>query len=266
MDDICRNFLIQTRDAIQQLEKDLRSAEKELRITRATVSSIAERHPKLEELRKSAALIKRETLSVAKQIDKEQLGEQLALRVHLFTTKVYEVKLRDYFAAANNFMDLSSCESPATWPKSVSLPSLEGSLDECRDLIKRAADTGHLRVVIAATLSFAKIERLLYFFKSIGVGQNHDEDSFEAIVAEDYTESSLELLHTALFLCSKLSNNKKLKKRVKQAMALLDPRNGTMTPHELASLKSSLDSRSSGLGTTTGRWCYCINGHAVSCN
>ncbi|KAH6960364.1 hypothetical protein DER45DRAFT_602303, partial [Fusarium avenaceum] len=73
MDDICRNFLIQTRDAIQQLEKDLRSAEKELIITRATVSSIAERHSKLEELRKSAALIKGETLSVAKQIDKEQL-------------------------------------------------------------------------------------------------------------------------------------------------------------------------------------------------
>ncbi|CAJ0545195.1 Ff.00g086680.m01.CDS01 [Fusarium sp. VM40] len=74
MDDICRKFLIQTRDAIQQLEKDLRSAEKELKITRATVSSIAERHSKLEELRKSAALIKRETLSVAKQIVKNSLG------------------------------------------------------------------------------------------------------------------------------------------------------------------------------------------------
>lgn len=170
MDAICRKFLIQTRDAIQQLEKDLRSAEKELRITRATVSSIAERYSKLEELRNSAALIKRETLSVAKQIDKEKLGGQLTLRVHLFTTKVYEVRLRDYFAVANNFMDLSSCESPATWPKFISLSSIEGWLDFCSDLIKRAADTGHPRVVTAATLSFAKIERLLYFSKNTGVG------------------------------------------------------------------------------------------------
>ncbi|KAM0233116.1 hypothetical protein ACHAP5_010505 [Fusarium lateritium] len=294
IDDICKKFLVETRDSLQKLEKDLRTAEKDLKATRASFSNSAGywprgRHSKLEELRESTAMIERQakqytraikplsdavltahclsgerTLSIAQQIDKVQLGEQLVLRLHLFTTKLYEVQLRDYFSATIKFVGSPSYKSLEKWSKSASLPPLEKSLNDCRELIKQAADTGHRRVAIAATLSFAKLERLLYYSKDSGVDQNHEKDSFEAIVAEDHTKSCRELLRAALVLCSKLSDNKKLKKRVKKAIGILEPGRRVLSPHVLASLKSALDGRSSGLGTTSGRWCYCVNGHAFA--
>ncbi|KAM0549905.1 hypothetical protein ACHAPJ_009152 [Fusarium lateritium] len=294
MDEIYKRFLIKEREELHQLEQKLEDIENELATTRSsfrktwsspTAYLVTKRQSGLRELRTKAKKFNMPTkqgrlptkilvdaiaisqarrtgdsLSVTRQMEAMKLSqnaskEQTTLRALLVEIKAQELQLRDGFSVTTINRD-----SIERWLKDESLPSLSKFLDNCKTFVKQAEDANLPRVAITGTIAFAKIARLLYWFRNSGLDQNN-KGSSDAITAEEQSESAIALLNAALVLCSKLSDGEELKRKLQEAMELFDDGLEGITPEELASIKSAMVSGSGGMATNSGHWYNCVNGH-----
>ncbi|KAJ4263476.1 hypothetical protein NW762_006295 [Fusarium torreyae] len=294
MDEIHKRFFIKEREELHQLEQKLEDIENELATTRSsfrkTWSSppaylVTKRQSGLRELRTKAKKFNMPTkqyrlptgilvdaiaisqarrtgdsLSITRQMEAIKLSqnatkEQTTLRARLVEIKAQELQLRDGFSVTA--INKASIDR---WLKDESLPSLSKFLDNCKTFVKQAEDSNLPRVTIIGTIAFAKIARLLYWFRNSGLGQNN-EGLLDAITAEEQSKYAITLLNAALVLCSNLSDGEELKQKVQEAIGLFDDGHEGITPEELASIKSAMVSGSGGMATNSGHWYNCLNGH-----
>ncbi|KAJ5545400.1 hypothetical protein N7461_007704 [Penicillium sp. DV-2018c] len=145
---------------------------------------------------------------------------------------------------------------------------LSQSLKNCRDLIAQANERNLYRIVILATISFAKIAQLdaWWYRRTHPAGTPVDPPPKESNASlekpEDRTETTRELLTAALKLCDRLGNCPELQEQVQELTRLYEgPRYETVTLEELRSIKSAMVSGRGGFATHSGHWYNCVNGH-----
>ncbi|KAF9765505.1 hypothetical protein IL306_002205 [Fusarium sp. DS 682] len=166
--------------------------------------------------------------------------QQVTLRARLIYTEAQELHLRDFFALSPVSDNASGYTSMQNWLKSQSLPTLPDFLNNCADMVKQANDSNLTRIAIAGTLSFAKIARILHYYRDTKNVQSSETCMFDAVVAEEQTKHACELLDAALVQCSKFSDGEKLKQKFQECVELFYPRHEKMTRGELASITSAM--------------------------
>lgn len=143
-------------------------------------------------------------------------------------------------------------------------------LKDCRDLITQAHEGSLYRIVITATISFAKIVQLDAWYRRTHPGDTtldqHIKESYTSLdKLEDRTETTRDLLAAALKLCDGLGSCPELQEQVQEMVRLYEgPRYETVTLEELQSIKTAMVSGRGGIATHSGHWYNCVNGHPVS--
>ncbi|KAJ5578691.1 uncharacterized protein N7459_007655 [Penicillium hispanicum] len=183
----------------------------------------------------------------------------ITLSAQLIRIKTTEVMLRDVFRA----MDKN--KTSASLPLKIlpnSAAALIRLLRDCRNLITQANERNFSRIVITATISFAKIAQLdaWYHRSHPGDTRNHLLEAPGVQKLEDRYQTTRDLLATALKLCGEL-NNPELQERVEEMARLFETRYETVTPEELKSIKTAMVSGRGGIATHAGHWYNCVNGH-----
>jgi hypothetical protein len=147
-------------------------------------------------------------------------------------------------------------------------------LNDCQALIRQAMGASLSRIVIAATLAFAKVAQLDAWYHRTHPGltttsvialERTEDVSLRSV--EDRIGAARELLANALDRCDELGGTlgEDLRGKVQEMSRLFEgPRYEEVTPEELASIKSAMVSGRGGLATNSGHWYNCINGHPVS--
>jgi hypothetical protein len=82
---------------------------------------------------------------------------------------------------------------------------------------------------------------------------------------KDTTETARQFLADALALCDSFPAGADYRAEVEETMRLFEgPRYETVTPEEIAAIKSAMVSGRGGIATHSGHWYTCRNGHPVS--
>lgn len=212
-----------------------------------------------------------ETLSVSHQMNGLRIStpapdNQITLGARLIHIMAREVILHDRFSLVN------SKKSPLALPFNMqphrsTIPFLK----DCRDLVMQAKGARLSRVVIAATLVFAKVSQLDGWYHRAHPGQTTDDTYQERLEytglrsVEDRVNTTRGFLVDALERCAELGNCEELRERVQEITRLFEgPRYEGVTPEELVSIKTAMVSGRGGIATNSGHWYNCINGHPVS--
>lgn len=143
-------------------------------------------------------------------------------------------------------------------------------LKQCRDLITQANGRSLSRIVIRATISFAKIAQLDAWYHrthpvetTTNLHPQEEYTGFEKV--EDRTKTTRYLLIVALKLCDELRNCPELQEKVREMTRLYEgPRYETVTLEELQSIKTAMVNGRWGIATHSGHWYNCVRGHPVS--
>ncbi|CAG8096658.1 unnamed protein product [Penicillium nalgiovense] len=186
-------------------------------------------------------------------------GNLITLGAQLIRIKSTEVMLRNAFRVIDT--NVTSASLPLkSLPNSAA--ALIRVLHDCRDLIAQANEGNFSRIIIMATISFAKIAQLDAWYH-----RSHPGDTSNPILEnpgleklEDRYQTTRDLLAAALKLCGELSNPE-LQERVEEMARLFETRYETVTPEELKSIKTAMVSGRGGIATHAGHWYNCVNGH-----
>lgn len=198
-----------------------------------------------------------ESMKIARESD-----NLITLGAQLIRIKSTEVMLRNAFRVIDT--NVTSASLPLkSLPNSAA--ALIRVLHDCRDLIAQANEGNFSRIIIMATISFAKIAQLdaLYHRSHPGDTSNPILENPGLEKLEDRYQTTRDLLAAALKLCGELSNPE-LQERVEEMARLFETRYETVTPEELKSIKTAMVSGRGGIATHAGHWYNCVNGHPVS--
>jgi hypothetical protein len=214
--------------------------------------------------------------------------QQITLGAHRLELRIWEAVLRDSFTL------LSKRSGPLVTPDIPGGPLDQQSasfLKQCKVLIYRATEAKLPRLVIQTALSFARIAQLDGWYRratstaaaaaaavanptapppanppakqagnSSSSGSSSDEPA-------DTTDTARKLLAAALDLCASLpgSDGEAYRAEMEETMRLFDgPRYETVSPEEIAAIKSAMVAGPAGMATHAGHWYTCRNGHSVS--
>lgn len=300
MDETWKRFLIKGRTDLEGLESRLNDIEEKLNSKRPTVD-VGDTKSQLEARYAACARLAREALALSKAMEAEnqpmkrltdaiaiyqkssgdevaslsarmeamnmttrESDNQITLGARLIYIKSKEVMLSDAFRV------IDSSGKSATLPRlSLAKPSstLIRVLKDCRDLITQANKGNFSRIVIMATVSFAKIAQLDAWYH-----RSHPRESSRDLKGkmcleklEDRFQTTRDLLAAALKLCEGLRNCPELQQKAQEMVRLYEgTRYETVTLEELQSIKTAMVSGQGGIATHSGHWYNCVNGHPVS--
>ncbi|SPQ24370.1 6dcb3be8-b1ad-4d1b-a7d1-e20cabd9a2fd [Thermothielavioides terrestris] len=214
--------------------------------------------------------------------------QQITLGAHRLELRIWEAVLRDSFTL------LSKRSGPLVTPDIPGGPLDQQSasfLKQCKVLIYRATEAKLPRLVIQTALSFARIAQLDGWYRratstaaaaaaavanptapppanppakqagnSSSSGSSSDEPA-------DTTDTARKLLAAALDLCASLpgSDGEAYRAEMEETMRLFDgPRYETVSPEEIAAIKSAMVAGPAGMATHAGHWYTCRNGHSFA--
>jgi hypothetical protein len=202
----------------------------------------------------------------AMNVATQQPDNQISLRARLIYIKAQEVMFNDVFRLLHPSQKAKIAPERGL---TKLLSAVTKALRACRDLITQAHERSLSRIVIMATISFAKIAQMAAWYHRTHPGQtsidaNEDEDvSLERLGGP--TGTTHKLLASALKLCNELGNCTELEEKVQEMARLYEgPRYETVTLEELQSIKTAMVSGRGGIATHSGHWYNCQNGHPVS--
>jgi hypothetical protein len=303
MDEICKRFIINGREELKSLEDQLRSEENNLSATRTSHSTIAswpqqmltnKRYQRLKRLRDtSKALAKKmgkahqptkilidriatarvhvtgDPFSLAVQMEAMKLSppepdSQIILGAKLLTVKAEEVQFQDSIALLQICRDKVNTTLIQGWLKEQPLLSTVDFFTICHNLINEAKIANLPRIIVSASLCYAKVSQLATWCAQTQDGTTAPTPGNESV--KKYVGRAKEFLQAALLCCENLGNSKELKERLEEMSRLFEPQYHAVTPEELASIKSAMVSGRGGLATHSGHWYNCANGHPVSRN
>lgn len=303
MDETCKRFLTKGRSDLQEIEKGLEEAEKQLNAEEVSLATwdleqdFKVRHADCKRLALRAFKLSRtmnaenqpmtrlmdsieifqkvpkgeeDTLSAQMKdlnIAKRERNNQITLRAQFLNIRARELVLSDIFRVMGSIKK-SNHSSSAMFLK---IPSeLTVILRECQSQIERSNEENLFRVVIAATISFSKLAHLNSWYHRSYPGEAEIDPKAEGGKAtpkkfEDWCDIARELLAAALKLCERLGDCPELREKVQQMAHLYEgPRYETVTLKEVQSIKMAMVSGLQGMATNTGHWYNCENGHPVS--
>ncbi|PYI22896.1 hypothetical protein BO99DRAFT_377209 [Aspergillus violaceofuscus CBS 115571] len=199
----------------------------------------------------------------AMNIAARESDNQITLGARLIYIKSKEVMLSDTFKVVD------SSGKSATQPRlRFAKPSstLIQVLKDCRDLITQANEGNFSRIVITATISFAKIAQLDAWYHRSHPGTTtsalHLKEKNGLEMLEDRFQTTRDLLADALKLCDELRNCPELQQKVQEMVRLYEgTRYEPVTLEELQSIKTAMVSGRGGIATHSGHWYNCVNGH-----
>ncbi|EWZ86614.1 hypothetical protein FOWG_10174 [Fusarium oxysporum f. sp. lycopersici MN25] len=299
MNQICKRFMITGRRQLDHLEQQLQILEDKLDSTRkaytlkdgvgvlpkkryegldkltavsnALVKTMNEEHQPtkvlFDAMATSRAKATGDSVSVIRQMEALRLSplasdSQIVLGADLLVIKSLEIKLKDFITLLRNWKGTAGGDLLRGWIKEQATPSMPKLLHSCEKLIEQAKYAKLPRIIVAATLAFARVSQLLAWRSQAADKpsvQKSGEKNTEAV--EDRMGTARKLLHDALEQCSQLGNSDDMKERVQAMLRLFEPRYEEVTPEELASIKSAMVSGSGGIATHSGHWYHCVNGH-----
>ncbi|KAJ6003313.1 hypothetical protein N7451_005860 [Penicillium sp. IBT 35674x] len=297
MDETWKRFLIKGRTDLEGLESRLNDIEDKLNSKRATVD-VGDTKSQLEARYAACARLAREALALSKAMEAEnqpmkrltdaiaiyqkssgdevaslsarmeamnmttrESDNQITLGARLIYIKSKEVMLSDAFRV------IDSSGKSATLPRLSlvkPLSTLIQVLKDCRDLITQANKGNFSRIVIMATVSFAKIAQLDAWYH-----RSHPRETSSDLKGkmgleklEDRFQTTRDLLADALKLCDELRICSELQQKVQEMVRLYEgTRYETVTLEELQSIKTAMVSGRGGIVTHSGHWYNCVNGH-----
>ncbi|KAF5861160.1 hypothetical protein ETB97_000534 [Aspergillus alliaceus] len=302
MDETWKRFLIKGRTELESLESRLNDIEDKFNSKRATVD-VGDTKSQLEARYAACARLAREALTLSRDMEAEnrpmkrlmdaiatyrkssgdevaslsarmeamnmttrESDNQITLGARLIYIKSKEVMLSDAFRA------IDTSRKSATLPR-LSLAKLSSTLiqvlKDCRDLITQANEGNFSRIVITATVSFAKIAQLDAWYHRSHPGETtsdlHIKGKPGLEKLEDRFQTTRDLLAAALKLCDELRNCPELQQKVQQMACLYEgTRYEPVTLEELQSIKTAMVSGRGGIATHSGHWYNCVNGHPLA--
>ncbi|CAG8027151.1 unnamed protein product [Penicillium salamii] len=300
MDETCKRFLTKGRSDLQEIEKGLEEAEKQLNAEEVSLATwdleqdFKVRHANCKRLALQAFKLSRtmnaenqpmtrlmdsieifqklpkgeeDTLSAQMKdlnIAKRERNNQITLRAQFLNIRARELVLSDIFRVMGSIKK-SNYSSSAMFLK---IPSeLTVILRECQSQIDRSNEEKLFRVVIAATISFSKLAHLNSWYHRSYPGEAEIDPKAEGGKAtpkkvEYWCDIARELLAAALKLCEELGDCPELREKVQEMAHLYEgPRYETVTLKEVQSIKMAMVSGLQGMATNTGHWYNCENGH-----
>ncbi|KAH7180391.1 hypothetical protein DER46DRAFT_582350 [Fusarium sp. MPI-SDFR-AT-0072] len=298
MDEICKRFIINGREALKTLEDQLRSEENNLSETRTSHPTIAswpqqlltmKRYQRLKRLRNMSKdlaknmgkehrpakiLIDRiatarvratgDPFSLAVQMEAMKLSPpepdtQIILGAKLLTIKSEEVQFQDSIALLQICRGKVNTTVIRGWLKDQPLLSTIDFFTVCHNLINEAKKANLPRTIASASLCYAKVSQLATWCAQTKDGTTAPTPGDESV--NKCVDRAKKFLEDALLQCGDLANSEELKERLEEMSRLFEPQYHAVTPEELASIKSAMVSGRGGLATHSGHWYNCVNGH-----
>ncbi|KAJ6113799.1 hypothetical protein N7523_007116 [Penicillium sp. IBT 18751x] len=280
MDETCKRFLTKGHADLERLQSRLNDIEARLDSTRSApsilrelgTSSSAEHQPTkrlMDAITIYQKLPRDDIVSISAQMNAMKIGtrepdNQITLGARFIGIKAREIKFSDILKLIQ-----SSALSGITArmkPYQALFSTLPPFLKDCRDLIIQANEASLSRIVIMATLTFAKVTQMDGWYH-----RSHPEEIPNGQLRkgykglgnlEDRVEIARNLLAAALKLCDKLGNFPELHEKVQEMTRLYEgPRYEVVTLEELQSIKTAMVSGPRGIATHSGHWYNCVNGH-----
>lgn len=307
MDETCKRFLTKGRTDLERLEARLNDIEVKLNSTKCappisgepgTSSKLLKRYAECDGLKKEASILSKtmeaehqptkrlmdaiafyqkslrdDIVSISTQMNAMKIAtrepdNQVTLGARLIAIKAREIKFSNIFRLINS-SGLSAIPARLKIsPKSLSTLTL--FLKDCRDLIIQANEGSLTRIVIMATLSFAKVAQMDGWYHRTHPGETlndlHLKEEYKGLEnLEDRIETTRNLLTAALKLCDEVGTFPELHEKVQEMARLYEgPRYEAVTLEELQSIKTAMVSGPRGIATHSGHWYNCVNGHPVS--
>jgi hypothetical protein len=193
--------------------------------------------------------------------------QQITLGAHRLQLRIQEAVLRDTFTILSK---RNAPFVPSLIPGGPPEKRTTRFLGQCTDLITKATEAKLPRLTIPATLSYARIAQLEAWYRRTTNNTNSPIDAGTSNGTMDpapmsSTETARHLLDSALALCDTLPDETDLRAEVEETMRLYSgPRYETVTPEEIAAIKSAMVDGAGGIATHSGHWYRCANGHPVS--
>jgi hypothetical protein len=225
-------------------------------------------------------------LSISSQMKKlkivtPELDNQISLGARLIHIKARGIILRHQFGQLSKVLASNQAQARARIMHNLPRLSAESShlicpdtvpfLKDCQDLIIQARSMSLSRIAITATLAFAMVVQLYgwsHRSSPESATSNSDLKNLKDTGLEtlaDRINTTRDFLADALVRCQELGNCEDLQERVTEMTHLFEgPRYETVTPEELASIKTAMIGGPRGMATNSGHWYNCINGHPVS--
>ncbi|KAJ5470393.1 hypothetical protein N7530_007750 [Penicillium desertorum] len=209
-----------------------------------------------------------EATTVSSQLERLTIStprpdNQITLGARLISIKAREFVLHDKFRLLNSNTKIEETILIVQLNQ-LTIPFLE----DCQDLIIQAKGGSFSRIVIIATLAFAKISELFGWYHGTHPVPGKDETDLKRgknpgpESRDNRRNTAREFLADALHLCDELGNCEELREKVQEMNRLFEEtRYEEITPEELASIKIAMVGGRGGIATNSGHWYNCINGH-----
>ncbi|KAJ5123521.1 hypothetical protein N7448_009618 [Penicillium atrosanguineum] len=301
MDETCKRFLTKGRADLENLQSRLNNIEADFNPTKfapstseklRTSSKFSTRYVNCDRLEKEASAFSKmmeaehqptkrlidaiaiyqlsprdDIVSISAQMNamkiaKREPDKQITLSARLIGIKALEIKFSDICGLISS-SGISAISARLKLPQN----SLTLFLKNCRDLIVQANEGSLTRIVIVATLSFAKVAQMDRWYHRTHPEETpndpHLKEGYKGLEnLENRAETTRNLLDAALKLCDRLENFPELQEKVQEMARLYEgPRYEEVTLKELHSIKTAMVSGRRGIATHSGHWYNCVNGH-----
>ncbi|KAF4457780.1 hypothetical protein F53441_353 [Fusarium austroafricanum] len=298
MDEIYKRFIINGREALNDLEGRLQAEENKLNSSRTSLSSISSnkqyaflkgRYKELKKLKGTARVLANrmgkdhqptkllldsiatarfkatgDPLSLALQMETLKLSppepdKQIILGANLITAKAEELQLQDSISLLQGRERTVSGSLLQLWLKEQPLLSTDRFFTFCHSLIDEAKTANLPRTMASASLCYAKVSQLATWRVQTNDGAAASNPGDHS--TKKYYNRAKAFLTEAKFHCEKVGNSDMLKERIREMLRLFEPQYNNVTPEELASIKSAMVCGRQGINTHSGHWYNCENGH-----
>ncbi|KAI7759298.1 hypothetical protein LZL87_008675 [Fusarium oxysporum] len=265
MDEICKRFIINGREALKTLEDQLRSEENNLSETRTSHPTIASWPQQLLTMKRYQRLKRLRNMSkdLAKNMGKEHRPAKILID-RIATARVRATGDPFSLAVQMEAMKLSPPEPDTQIILGAKLLTIKSEEVQFQDSIAllqicRAKKANLPRTIASASLCYAKVSQLATWCAQTKDGTIAPTPGDESV--NKYVDRAKKFLEDALLQCGDLANSEELKERLEEMSRLFEPQYHAVTPEELASIKSAMVSGRGGLATHSGHWYNCVNGH-----
>ncbi|KAK4160894.1 hypothetical protein QBC43DRAFT_269827 [Cladorrhinum sp. PSN259] len=183
-------------------------------------------------------------------------NQQVTAEAGLLCSRIQEIELTDML------MLLSKSSQGLSKPN---LPVL--FFQSCKKVIEQGSDAKLPRIVIQATLHYARIAQLYSCYlrsrpaESLPVAEEKPSKNKQQ-PNENIHDTAKELLEKALDLCNSFGGGADYLSEVEEMLRLYTgPRYEEVTPEELQLIKQAMVTGRGGISTHSGHWYNCENGH-----
>jgi hypothetical protein len=188
---------------------------------------------------------------------KQDRDQRITLAGRLYHLKVRQLVLDDKFEVLEAF---KACFPTATldFPGGLPVDRSRSFLRDCLELIKDCKQANSPRCAVEASLYYAHATRLLM---STGLNKG-----IEGPKIMQYRESAIGLLKEAEKLCeSAFQDRDQLQEGIERSFELLGREfYQKVSREEVEAIKRAMVSGRGGIGSHSGHWYNCLNGHPVS--